>query len=396
MVLACDVSNFDAPNTQLTTPSKEYTSHINTMAKQIAHCYALWLAVIITSSTTSSSIIQRCNAFSPSSLFAIRRQYYKTFHNKKYYCNTNNNVGNTNSVVLLMAGFPPNNGPMGPGGPMGGGGGMGGFPPPNMGPPRPQRSINQPSMGDNLGGSQSYNANRSAPNAGNTASQPRQGQTTSNTSGSSGYNDDNMSGGGGGRGLGAIASGVRTPMDKYGRMPEGPPRRPLGGGPGYNGGGFNDIDGPNRFGRGPPNFGPGGSGPDPFGNNNGPQQTPLRGPDNIRGPDGRPINNLRYEERDYGEYVTNLRRGAAGGGGGGRPPPELPPGSSSGEYRSIQDEVEQLRKENALLKRSCQDLLNNFNELSNRLFDVDESLKKVAKVFPDEDEMESLEWLLRR
>ena len=400
MVLACDVSNFDAPNTQLTTPSKEYTSHINTMAKQIANCYALWLAVIITSSTTSSSIIQRCNAFSPSSLFAIRRQYYKTLHNKKYYCNTNNNVGNTNSVVLLMAGFPPDNGPMGPGGPMGGRGG-GGFPPPNMGPPRPQRSsINQPSMGDNLGGSQSYNANRSAPNAGNTASQPRQGQTTSNTSGSSGYNDDNMSGGGGGRGLGAIASGVRTPMDKYGRMPEGPPRRPLGGGPGYNGGGFNDIDGPNRFGRGPPNFGPGGPDPrDSFGNNNnnGPQQTPLRGPDNIRGPDGRPINNLRYEERDYGEYVTNLRRGAAGaggGGGGGRPPPELPPGS--GEYRSIQDEVEQLRKENALLKRSCQDLLNNFNELSNRLFDVDESLKKVAKVFPDEDEMESLEWLLRR
>jgi len=49
-----------------------------------------------------------------------------------------------------------------------------------------------------------------------------------------------------------------------------------------------------------------------------------------------------------------------------------------------------------LLKRSCQDLMNNFNELSNRLFDVDESLKNVAKVFPSEDEMESLEWLLRR
>ena len=186
-------------------------------------------------------------------------------------------------------------------------------------------------------------------------------------------------------------------MYKYGRMPDGPPRRP--GPSGYNngggGGGFNDIDGPNRFGRGPPNFGPGPDPRDSFGNNNnnGPQQTPIRGPDNIRGPDGRPINNLRYEERDYCEYVTNLRRGATGPGGG-RPPPELPPGSSS-EYRSIQDEVEQLRKENALLKRSCQDMMNNFNELSNRLFDVDESLKKVAKVFPDEDEMESLEWLLR-
>jgi hypothetical protein len=41
-------------------------------------------------------------------------------------------------------------------------------------------------------------------------------------------------------------------------------------------------------------------------------------------------------------------------------------------------------------------MMNNFNELSNRLFDVDECLKKVAKVFPSEDEMESLEWLMRR
>ena len=41
-------------------------------------------------------------------------------------------------------------------------------------------------------------------------------------------------------------------------------------------------------------------------------------------------------------------------------------------------------------------LMGNMNELSNRLFDVDETLKKVASVFPSEDEMESLDWLLRR
>jgi Tfp pilus assembly protein PilO len=64
--------------------------------------------------------------------------------------------------------------------------------------------------------------------------------------------------------------------------------------------------------------------------------------------------------------------------------------------RDLEEEVERLRTENALLKRSCRDMMNNFNELSNRLFDVDECLKKVAKVFPSEDEMESLEWLMRR
>mmetsp|Transcript_33274 Transcript_33274/g.56563 ORF Transcript_33274/g.56563 Transcript_33274/m.56563 type:complete len:182 (-) Transcript_33274:194-739(-) len=110
---------------------------------------------------------------------------------------------------------------------------------------------------------------------------------------------------------------------------------------------------------------------------------------------GRP-NNLRYEERDYGEYVTNLRNSSMGdrppssryGNAGGMPPPE--------ELAALEEELQQLRKENDLLKRSCRDLINNFNELSNRLFDVDESLKKVAKVFPEEEEMDSLEWLLRR
>ena len=94
---------------------------------------------------------------------------------------------------------------------------------------------------------------------------------------------------------------------------------------------------------------------------------------------------MRYEERDYGEYVTNLRSNSPPG-----------PGGRGGDPRELQDEVERLRKENQLLKSSCRDLMNAFNELSNRLFDVDESLKKVAKVFPSEDEMESLEWLLRR
>ena len=75
-----------------------------------------------------------------------------------------------------------------------------------------------------------------------------------------------------------------------------------------------------------------------------------------------------------------------------RGPPQMDPN----ELIALNDEVERLRKENAMLKRTCGDLLNNFNELSNRLFDVDESLKKVATVFPSEDEMESLEWLIKK
>jgi len=126
---------------------------------------------------------------------------------------------------------------------------------------------------------------------------------------------------------------------------------------------------------------------------------PEQGGGGEGGGGGGRINNLRYEERDYGEYVTNLRRGAGGGGAGGGPKPGMPPGmppDAAVAFRDLEDEVERLRTENDLLKRSCRDLMSNFNELSNRLFDVDECLKKVAKVFPSEDEMESLEWLMRR
>jgi len=240
-----------------------------------------------------------------------------------------------------------------------------------------------------MNGAQSYNANRSAPNAGNTASQPRQGR-----SGSDGSNNPD---GGGGRGLGAIASGVSTPMDRYGNRRGPPDEEPRM----RSRGGYGERS-PNRFeqrGMGGPPPPPGMNGPGPsFGGPPPPQQRDPRGPppqQQQRGPDprdGRP-NNLRYEERDYGEYVTNLRRGQDNNNNDPRsssPPP------NSNEYQSLQEEVESLRKENQLLKRSCQDLMNNFNDLSNRLFDVDESLKKVANVFPSEDEMESLEWLLRR
>lgn len=244
-------------------------------------------------------------------------------------------------------GGPP---PPPPGGPMGGGPSSFGGRSVGMGGPPP---------GDNRPGQESYNANNSF-NAGNTGEAPRQGE-------GAGY-----PGSGEGRGLGAIASGVRTPMDKYGRS-DSERRRGSYGGPG--GGGYR-----NRGSLGPNN------------NDVQPGPTPTFN-DGRRGIGGKGrLNNLRYEERDYGEYVTNLRSGASmgGPGGPGGPPP------TEGGYRDLEEEVARLRKENDLLKRSCSDLLNNFNELSNRLFDVDESLKKVAKVFPEEEEMESLEWLLRR
>merc|ERR1719253_1185992 len=211
--------------------------------------------------------------------------------------------------ALRMAGFPP---PMG--GPPGPGAGGGGGAPP---PPPPGR--------------RPYGAS-DVPNAGDTASQPRQGEVRGTDPGAQA------------RGLGALASGVRTPMDRYGR--ERPPRRP-------------DDYGSSR---------PGGVRDGGFSPNGG----------------GRP-NNLRYEERDYGEYVTNLRSSMGGGG--------VP--NETG-YRDLEEEVARLQKENSLLKRSCRDLMNNLNDLSNLLFDVDEDLKKVAKAFPEEEEMESLEWLLRR
>jgi len=160
------------------------------------------------------------------------------------------------------------------------------------------------------------------PNAGSTASQPRSRGVDPNV-----------------RGLGALASGVSTPMDKYNY--DGPRSRPMP-----------------REPRRPP----------------GPNSRFNDGPDSSRFQD-----DGQYET--FGPMETMSARG-----------PLIDPN----EMRALQEEVERLRKENALLKRSCGDLLNNFNELSNRLFDVDESLKKVAKVFPDEDEMESLEWLLKK
>jgi len=131
------------------------------------------------------------------------------------------------------------------------------------------------------------------------------------------------------------------------------------------------MGGPDRMpdGRGMNGPPPPGGGPSP-GMGRGMPPPPRPGTE-YRGPDGP----LRYESRDYGDYV--------------RPP-------NGNDYAELQDELAELRKENKLLKSSCQDLLNSLNELSNRLFDVDESLKKVAKIFPEEDELNSLEWLLRR
>ncbi|KAL7476490.1 hypothetical protein ACHAW6_002348 [Cyclotella cf. meneghiniana] len=184
----------------------------------------------------------------------------------------------------------------------------------------------------------SYSANNppgafSVPNAGNTSGQPRRGPD-------------------GRAGLGALASGVSTPMDKY------------------------NFEGPrSQRERGSYRGGPAG----------GPNQ-PM---------------NPRYNERGgYGDYENF---GPVRGDGPVRGPPRgpmpiMPPGPDPRDMdiRQLQDEVERLRTENAMLKRSAKDLMNNFNELSNRLFDVDESLKKVANVFPSEDEMESLEWLLKK
>ena len=173
----------------------------------------------------------------------------------------------------------------------------------------------------------SYSANNppggwtDVPNAGSTASQPRARGVDPNV-----------------RGLGALASGVSTPMDKYNY--DGPRSRPMP-----------------REPRRPP----------------GPNSRFNDGPDS-RFDDG------QYE--GFGPMETMSARG----------PPPIDPN----EMRALQEEVERLQKENAMLKRSCGDLLNNFNELSNRLFDVDETLKKVANIFPSEDEMESLAWLLKK
>lgn len=172
----------------------------------------------------------------------------------------------------------------------------------------------------------SYSANNppggwDVPNAGSTASNPRARGVDPNVTG-----------------LGALASGVSTPMDKYNY--DGPRSRPMP-----------------REPRRPP----------------GPNSRFNDGPES------------RFQDGQYERFGPMETMSARGG-------PQIDPN----EMRELQEEVERLRKENALLKRSCGDLLNNFNELSNRLFDVDETLKKVAKVFPSEDEMESIEWLLKK
>jgi hypothetical protein len=270
---------------------------------------------------------------------------------------------------------------------------MAGFPPPMMDGPDGPGMRGRPSVG----GGGSYNANNPPggafrmPNAGNT-SRDGGGRSSSPPPPSSAEMR---------RGLGAIASGVRgggVPNDR--RNDERPSR-----------GGYYDAAGPGdrlRAGgtggvgygdRGGGGGGGGRGGGSPFderqrrggvggrGAGGGPPPPPRPLPP-LPPPEGGRINNLRYDERDYGEYVSNLRGGVREAGGSG-PPRDV-------VVRDLEDEVERLRTENALLKRSCQDLMNNFNELSNRLFDVDESLKKVAKVFPSEEEMESLEWLTRR
>lgn len=234
-----------------------------------------------------------------------------------------------------------------------------------------------------------------------------------------------LRGGGGGGGLGAIASGVAASNERYNRDDVrrqqqqqqrgigmgggGQSPGKLGGGDGYYG---SNVGTSPRVvvGGGGPRYGPR-AGPGSVGGGIGGGDTfmadmrrqldrggdgpplPMRPPGGGGGGDNDPrINpNLRYEESDYSEYVKRLRRTSGVGPGPGPLPPPL-----GGGMRDLEEEVERLRTENALLKRSCQELMNNFNELSNRLFDVDECLKKVAKVFPSEDEMESLEWLMRR
>lgn len=206
----------------------------------------------------------------------------------------------------------------------------------------------------------SYSANNppgafSVPNAGNTAGQPRVSRGPDN------------------RGLGGLASQVSTPMDKY-----------------------NDGRGGMGMGGGGPGMGMGGG-------------MPRGAPMGARfGDDRRERDSMNPRFIERGGYGDNYGPGGGPmrGGGGGPPGMQMRDGPRGGgsnqrnidqmDYGQLQDEVERLRTENAMLKRSARDMMNNFNELSNRLFDVDESLKKVANVFPSEDEMESLEWLLKK
>lgn len=295
-------------------------------------------------------------------------------------------VPKTGSDLVLMMSYMDemNRGPMGAGG-MGGppgqrpGPGMGRGPPPGndamrdmgsgsrttneQGEPRNQHLDRHASdyldelrakRSENGGGSgtsvppdpnqgRSFSANNppgafSVPNAGNTSGQQRRDGRT---------------------GLGGLASGVSTPNDKYNF--DGPPRSQ------WERGGYRGAGGP----AGAPNFNERGG----YGNNFGPGrgEGPMRG--DMRG----------IAPRDPREMM-----------GPGVPPRARGPDPRDMDMLQMQDEIERLRTENAMLKRTAKDLMNSFNELSNRLFDVDESLKKVANVFPSEVELESLEWLLKK
>lgn len=198
---------------------------------------------------------------------------------------------------------------------------------------------NDPNQGRSFSANNPPGGAFAVPNAGNTSGQPRRDGRT---------------------GLGGLASGVSTPNDKYNF--DGPPMSQWERG-GYRAGGP----------AGAPNFNERGG----YGNNFGPNrgEGPMRG--DMRGP----------IPRDPREMMA---------GPGGAPPRGPGPDPREMDMLQMRDEIERLRTENAMLKRSAKDLMNSFNELSNRLFDVDESLKKVANVFPSEGELESLEWLLKK
>lgn len=336
------------------------------------------------------------HAFSPQSMLSMRKKRCI--------------VPRANDAVLMMSYMDEMNRRGPPGGPMGGAppGGRPGQQPPGMdrGPGAPPTN----DVGGDMGGRGSdggeprnqhldrhasdyldeLRAKRSGQGGSTIPTDPNQGRSFSannppgafsvpnagNTSGQQ-QRRDSM----GRTGLGGLASGVSTPNDKYNF--DGPPRSQRERG-GYRGG---PAGGPNQPMRG---GGPSYNDRGGYGNNFGPGRggEPSMGRDPMRGGAGGGGDPMR------GPPPRNPRDMMSG------PPPVGPlgPGPDPREMDilQMQDEIERLRTENAMLKRSAKDLMNNFNELSNRLFDVDETLKKVANVFPSEDELESLEWLLKK
>lgn len=172
--------------------------------------------------------------------------------------------------------------------------------------------------------------------------------------------------------LADLASGVRTPMDKYtstnrdykdkrvgygagDRKPGRIPSNPYGDAPGAPGQVVGDLRS-SRNSEYPPN------------------RPPRRDPRDNRLPP-----ELQDMEREIAlEVREDVQR------------------EMDYEIQQLEDEVQRLRTENDMLRRTAKDMSKNWSELSNRLYDVDESLKKVAEVFPSEEELESLDWLLKR